>query len=280
MSIRRRAVFATLVLCASIAARMTGQTAYSASRAANEAMARGAAASERKDHAAAIAEYRAALTADETLYEAALRVANAYATLRITDSAYAWYGRATVMHSDRGAAWRGWSDVLRINGRRAEALDKAIEAVVAEPYTADSKAALIAWSALTKTPLGQPAVNLPVRNRPAVRTRAMIAYDSVRLAWKGEGKGLTVRYLMEFPSASAYRHSLAEERDALRAAYRTGAADVRNLKMLDDDGMLDAYILIARPNEGIALDYPEYRAMHRDELRRFWAKYIVGWKYR
>lgn len=258
------------------------QTAYSASPEANQAMVRGLAATERGEHASAIREFGAALGHDETLYEAALRTADAYAKLRSADSAYAWYDRATKMHADRGAAWRGWSDLLRRNGRRAEALEKAIEAVVAEPYSRESKEPLVAWSALTKTPLGQPSVNLPVRTRPAVRTAAMIAYDSVRLAWKGEGKAMTVRYLTEFPSATSYRHTLVEEREALRAAYRAGGASAgtRNLKMLDDDGMLDAYVLFARVNESIALDYAEYRAMHRDALRKFWTKYVVGWKYR
>ncbi len=258
------------------------QTAYSASPEANQAMVRGLAAAERGDHAGAIREFATALGHDETLYEAALRTGDAHAKLRSADSAYAWYERATKIHADRGAAWRGWSDLLRKNGQHAEALEKAIEAVVAEPYSRESKEPLVAWSALTRTPLGQPAVNLPVRNRPAVRTPVMIAYDSVRLAWKGEGKAMTIRYLMEFPSATSYRHTLAEEREALRAAYRAGgtSAGTRNLKTLDDDGMLDAYILFARVNESIALDYAEYRAMHRDELRRFWTKYVVGWKYR
>ena len=268
--------------CLAPVAPARAQINYSAVPEANAAMARGTAAAERGAHADAIAEFAKALAADETVYEAAVRTAAAYAKLRATDSAYAWYGRATRMHPDGGSAWRGWSDLLRRNGRSAESLEKAIEAIVAEPYSRESKDALVAWSAATKTPLGQPAVNLPVRNRPAVRTAAMVAYDSVRKAWKGEAAGMTLRYLMEFPRASAYRHTMAEELEALRAAYRAGGASAgtRNLKVLDDDGILEAYVLFARVNESIALDYAEYRLANRDRLRKFWSKYVVGWKYR
>ena len=41
------------------------------------------------------------------------------------------------------------------------------------------------------------------------------------------------------------------------------------LKKLDDDGLLEAYILMARPDEGIAQDHADYLRKNPDRLRRY-----------
>jgi hypothetical protein len=43
-----------------------------------------------------------------------------------------------------------------------------------------------------------------------------------------------------------------------------------------DAGLLEAYVLIARPDAGIAQDYPKYRKEHRDELRRYLTEFVIG----
>ena len=47
------------------------------------------------------------------------------------------------------------------------------------------------------------------------------------------------------------------------------------LKKLDEAGLLEAYILMARPDEGIAQDHPEYLKQNRDKLRRYMMEYVV-----
>ncbi|HET9943664.1 MAG TPA: hypothetical protein VFR05_10000 [Terriglobia bacterium] len=47
------------------------------------------------------------------------------------------------------------------------------------------------------------------------------------------------------------------------------------LKRLDNDGFLEAYILMARPDEGIAQDHAAYLKENRDKLRRYVLNYVV-----
>jgi hypothetical protein len=77
---------------------------------------------------------------------------------------------------------------------------------------------------------------------------------------------------------------LAEEVDALRSVLSTATTDKRTknlspslakLKKLDDDGLLEAYILMARPDEGIAQDHPAYLKHNRDKLRRYVNEYVI-----
>ena len=49
----------------------------------------------------------------------------------------------------------------------------------------------------------------------------------------------------------------------------------RNLAALQKDQMLEAYVLISAPDEGIAQDYPAYRDAHRDVLHAYIEKHVV-----
>ncbi len=79
-------------------------------------------------------------------------------------------------------------------------------------------------------------------------------------------------------------NSLAEEADALRSVLAIAGGDkkVRNLnpslaklKKLNDEGLLEAYILLARTDQGIRGDHPVYLRQNRDKLRRYVAEYIL-----
>ena len=45
---------------------------------------------------------------------------------------------------------------------------------------------------------------------------------------------------------------------------------------LNQMGLLEAYVLFARPDQGIASDYPAYRAANRDKLRRYWMEVVIA----
>ncbi len=105
-------------------------------------------------------------------------------------------------------------------------------------------------------------------------------YRETRQAWRKD------RFQKTFPGAP-YRHSLAEEADALRQVARAIAVDVKagrikqphpcfaSLMQLEREGLLEAYVLFVRADEGIAADYEAYRGAHRGELRRYLRKYVV-----
>jgi hypothetical protein len=44
---------------------------------------------------------------------------------------------------------------------------------------------------------------------------------------------------------------------------------------LNEDGFLEAYVLFARPDQGIARDYAPYRATNRDKLKQYWLNVVI-----
>ncbi len=100
----------------------------------------------------------------------------------------------------------------------------------------------------------------------------------MRRAWKGADEGGGAPFKTAYPKEASYRHSLLKEKAALQAAYRAAPQNVAtiNLQKLDEAGVLDAFVLFARVDAGIANDYAAYRREHRDELRNFWSNFVVG----
>ena len=56
---------------------------------------------------------------------------------------------------------------------------------------------------------------------------------------------------------------------------KTFDPSLAKLKKLNDEGLLEAYILIAKPDEGIIRDFPDYLQKHRDKLRQYAVEYVV-----
>jgi hypothetical protein len=108
------------------------------------------------------------------------------------------------------------------------------------------------------------------------------AYASTRAEWRSR------RFAETYPGERAYRHSLAEETAALRAladaASKAGwsgqqlSPTLVNVIELNKAGLLEAYVLIALADEGIAHDYAAYRKANRDKLRRYLLEYVSSGK--
>ena len=107
---------------------------------------------------------------------------------------------------------------------------------------------------------------------------AWIVYGGTRSTWHKE------KFAKAFPGEKTYRHSLAEEADALRSVITLATSDKKTktlspslakLKKLNDEGLLEAYILLALPDEGISQDHPAYLKQNRDKLRRYMVEYVV-----
>ena len=47
------------------------------------------------------------------------------------------------------------------------------------------------------------------------------------------------------------------------------------LVKISDEGLLESYVLISRPDKGISLDYPAYRDAHREKVRQYIAEWII-----
>jgi len=114
------------------------------------AMKDGEAAFARGDLDKARESYLRASILDSGSYEAALFVGDTYFKQHLNGSAGEWFARATQIDSNRETAYRYWGDALSDTGKGADARDKYIQAVVAEPYNQKTWMALGSWAQKSK----------------------------------------------------------------------------------------------------------------------------------
>jgi len=237
------------------------------------------------------------LKIDPRLYEAALFIGDVYFKTNRQADAGRWFARAVLINPDRETAYRYWGDSLMKQNKSAEARDKFIEAFIAEPYNRLARAGLVQWAQVNGIRLAHPEINIPVgvssqgnqtdltvdpsRVNQSDGTSAWVVYGAARATWKNQ------KFSQTFPNEHIYRHSLAEEAEALRAVLDTVNAQTREhritqldpslatLVKLNQEGLLEAYILLGRADQGIAQDYASYRRAHIDLLRRYVSQYVM-----
>jgi len=208
-----------------------------------------------------------------------------------------WYQKAIAIDPNKETAYRYSATPLMKQRKTGEARDRYIEAFIVEPYNRFARGGLIQWAQATQTPLAHPDIAVPTDvtfdekgdakiNLDAGAllggkddgSFAWISYGATRSTWRKE------KFAKTFPNEKTYRHSLAEEADALRSVISVATADKKDkklspsltrLKKLDDEGLLESYILLARPDDGIAQDHAAYLKQNRDKLRRYMVQYVV-----
>jgi len=190
-------------------------------------------------------------------------------------------------------------DALLKEGRTEEAKAKFMDAIVAEPYLRTSWVGLQQWAKATRATLEQPKIELPasvnaegdgkinIKIDPKSLDKkngdqVWMAYAKTRSLWRTE------KFKKEFPNATTYRHTLAEEVDALQSVAESVMA-ARNEKKhhkidpalltlveLHNQGLLEPYVLFARSDEGIVKDYLAYRDAHPDKLRLYLLNWVIS----
>lgn len=105
---------------------------------------------------------------------------------------------------------------------------------------------------------------------------AWLRYATARMLWAKQ-------YFEAHPGEHSVRHNLQQETLAFRAAIsgldphgKDLDRALATLMELDRDGLLEAYILLARSDTEIAEDYHVYLADHRDLLRRYVAEWMLS----
>ncbi|HKV33276.1 MAG TPA: tetratricopeptide repeat protein [Pyrinomonadaceae bacterium] len=272
----------------------------SSKKEAEDAMREGEAAFAKKDFSKAIEMYQLALLFDPKLYEAALFTGDCYYSNAEQKKAGEWFARAAAINPDREAAYRYWGDSLMKQGHVSEAGDKFVEAYLAEPYSRLSRSAFLNWGERVNININHPQVDIPAnvsspqqgqisinldpnalkKDDKSGAGAAWLIYGLVRGGWQG------ANFAKAYPNEKKYRHSLKEEADALRAALKsyegqqaknpqTSNPSLQLLAKLEKEGLLESYILLALPDEGIAQDYPDYRREHLEDLRRYVKQYVL-----
>ncbi|HEU5131943.1 MAG TPA: tetratricopeptide repeat protein, partial [Pyrinomonadaceae bacterium] len=270
---------------------------FSAKKEVDEAMHEGEAAFAKGEFPKAIEMYQRALLLDPNLYEAALFTGDVYFKTADQIKAGEWFGRAVKINPDRETAYRYWGDSLMKQGKVTEAGEKFVEAYIAEPYNRLARAGFVNWGDKVHIELAHPRVELPasVAQKPGEATltidpslfgkekngsaAAWVTYGLTRTSWQEE-------FAKQYPNEKKYRHSLKEEAAAMRAALKVlgeqkgGDANkidptLQIIKKLDKEGLLEAFILLALPDAGIASDFPAYRKTNVDDLRRYVKLYVM-----
>jgi tetratricopeptide (TPR) repeat protein len=242
--------------------------------------------------------YERALLLDPTLYEAALFTGDVYFKTADQAKAGEWFARAVAINPDRETAYRYWGDSLMRQGRVTEAGEKFVEAYIAEPYSRLARAGFIGWGEKAHVTLAHPRVNIPANVSKKSEKETTISLDAnvlnkddktgaagawmlygiIRASWQSE-------FTKHFPNEKTYRHSLKEEAAALRGAIESvedQKLDLKNvdpslqiLRKLNKEGLLEAFILLALPDAGIATDFPAYRKTNVVDLRRYVKQYVL-----
>ena len=185
------------------------------------------------------------------------------------------YMKAVEIDPERETAYRYSATPLMKQKKYDEARDRYIEAFITEPYSEYSPRGINQWAQITGSGLGEPSIKIPATAPAAVPPSPWKAYHDTRAEWKA------TKFAKAFPSEKAYRHTLKEETEALRVAL----AEAKNQKMhdasldtlakIDAEGLLEAYVLISAPDEGIAQDHREYWRSNRPLLRKYVRNYMI-----
>jgi tetratricopeptide (TPR) repeat protein len=238
----------------------------------------------------ALSFYEKALALDPNIYEAALYSGDVYVKRQDWENAEKSYQKAIAIDPARETAYRYSATPLMKQGKTEQARDRYIEAFITEPYSELSPRGISQWAEVTGAKLEHPKIDVPQiksdaggkttivmdENSLTEGSKYWLAYSLTRENWHKE------KFAKTFPSEKQYRHSLQEEAEAIRSAVKSAKeakstdAKFALLEKIDNDGLLESYILLAIPDQGIAEDYPAYLKANRDKLRRYVLKYVIS----
>lgn len=242
----------------------------------------------------ALEKYQKALTLDPKIYYAALFSGDVYLQKVKYDLAETWYQKAIAIDPYIETAYRYSATPLMRQGKTDQARDRYVESYITSPYNKLALSGIVQWGQATKTRLTHPVFNIPKtsadedgKEKTTINVSdeddgsiAWISYTATRIDWKEK------KFKNTFPKELNYRHTLQEEAEALRSvAAMAKALKVKKTKLseeletlikLDNDGLLEAYILLALADNGIAQDHFAYLKSNREKLRQYVLKYVIG----
>lgn len=271
----------------------SGAIKFSDNLAVEQAMRAGEAAFARRDFDKALEDYLKALELEPKNYTAALFVGNTYDKQNQYAKGAEWYERAIQLDANVETAYRYYADMLAKEGDMAKARAMLIHAAAAEPYNRIVWRELHAWAALNNTHIHEVYIGVPAEPKklpdanqtPATISTVWQAYRLVGNNWR-QGDEFKKR----FPEEKEYRHTLAEESEALIAVAKVLQKlqeDKKSAELIANDaalslllklhhaGLIESYVLFSLGDAGIARDYAAYRAENRSKLEEYIDKFVV-----
>jgi tetratricopeptide (TPR) repeat protein len=241
--------------------------------------------------------YQKAFELEPTNYMAALWTGDAYFSARELEPACEWFRKAVAIDPDRETAHRYLGDALGRLGHPDQALEEHIAALLCEPYlrttrqhfTPEQRARAEAqghriprFPDMRSTVEGK-QINLAVNPDDGL---LIMAYNICAMGWRSKD------FAEHFPNEKTLRRSVLEEIYAIDAMLETAQcakepdteaikkwqSAIDGLITLKKDGLLEAYAFFERADQGLAKDYANYRADHREQLERYIRIYWCGLK--
>lgn len=266
-----------------------GRAIYSENPQAEKLMNEGESFFARSQYDEAIKLFAKALEIDPKIYQAGTSGGDSYVAKSDFENAEKWYQKAIAIDPNRETAWRYSATPFMKQKKYDLARDRYIEAYIVEPYNSMSSRGINQWAGIVGKDLAHPEVNIPefkIDENGLIVPKVLIADTDVELSpWKAyfavRENWMKEKFDKTFPALKEYRHTVQEEAEALRAAVKSAkekkakAKHFEILAKLDTDGLLEAYILLGRPNRGIAQDHPEYLKTNRPKLRKYIADYVI-----
>jgi tetratricopeptide (TPR) repeat protein len=263
---------------------------------ADQAMRAAEAAFARHDFEEAIKNYSKVLESDPKNYSAVLFIGDTYFAEKNWTKAGEWYQKAIDLDPNKETAHRYYADMLLKNGEIEKSRAQFIQGVIAEPYNPISWRALQGWATTNKLQLKRVHVDTPNNvsqtgeknititldpKAPAETSTLWLSYGLTKAKWHGD------EFKKQFPEEKQYRHSLAEETDALTAAATVWIEVNEKKKAAPKDPnlilllklyrakMIEPYVLLNAADEGIAQDYARYREKNREKLAQYLSEFVV-----
>jgi tetratricopeptide (TPR) repeat protein len=236
--------------------------------------------------------YKKSFEENPDFYPAPLYAGDSAFKLGNYDEASEWYARAVKIDPDQEASHRYWGDNLVKAGKPELARAQYIEAIIAQPYQKAPRLQLRSFAELNHMRIIPPPITLPAAptvgdnghinitlNLPTKGAKedplssAWLMYSMNAALWHGD------KFKQTFPNEKQYRHSLAEQVDSLKLLLagvkeqKIKESDytptIRTLLALEKDNMLECWVLLDNPDQGVAQDYVAYRKAHRDLLHAY-----------
>jgi tetratricopeptide (TPR) repeat protein len=269
---------------------------------ADQAMRAAEAAFARHDLEEAIKNYSKVLEYDPKNYGAALFIGDSYFAAKDWTKAGEWYQKAIDLNPNTETAHRYYGDMLLKNGDVEKSRRQLIQAVVAEPYNPITWRALQGWATTNKVQLkrvhvdtpnnvsqtGEKNITITMDPKASDETSTLwLSYGLTKATWHGD------EFKKHFPTEKQYRHSLAEEAEALTTAAtvwnEVNESDKKKKKApsapkdpnlilllkLYQAKMIEPYVLLNAADDGIARDYPGYREKNREKLEQYLSEFVV-----
>jgi hypothetical protein len=228
------------------------------------------------DLAGAVGFYSKALEVNPKYYAAATYAGDAEFKMGHPAEAGKFFAQAIAIDPDNETAHRYWGDCLEKDGDHQRAEQQFIEAnharVVPPPITLPAQAKVSADGNVNITIGGDLKKDDPEASFGLI-------YSMVSAMWQSE------EFKKRFPKEPVYRHTLVEEAESIRAMFGVIpdkkkvrdklSTSTKLLLELDKNGMLECWILLDNPDQGIAQDYVAYRKDHRELLAKYVAQYDV-----